>query len=245
MQVHRPSRGGQQPKNRKRQQHIAPEGGTCGGYIRPEAARHPEQILRKHKAQYADVEVARIPRRTRLRFRIGKSANGAEGEPYHHAAPDQVGENVPEGAVERQQRKAECRRKPCPAAAETAFLRCGERRLQNAQENYARHPAELRHIKDARRGIEQQQIQRPVECAESKAAVEAQQQEIRLPSAFPVGDTRKKRADERDQQFQQVLNQLHVSPRFLYEYPKKHKASGEVGREKQQKNGNDFSLITA
>ena len=97
---------------------------------------------------------------------------------------------------------------------ETAFLRCGERRLQNAQENYARHPAELRHIKDARRGIEQQQIQRPVEFAESKAAVEAQQQEIRLPSAFPVGDTRKKRADERDQQFQQVLNQLHVSPRF-------------------------------
>ena len=86
----------------------------------PEAARHPEQILRKHKAQYADVEVARIPRRTRLRFRIGKSANGAEGEPYHHAAPDQVGENVPEGAVERQQRKAECRRKPCPAAVETA-----------------------------------------------------------------------------------------------------------------------------
>ena len=155
----------------------------------PEAARHPEQILRKHKAQYADVEVARIPRRTRLRFRIGKSANGAEGEPYHHAAPDQVGENVPEGAVERQQRKAECRRKPCPAAVETAFLRCGERRLQNAQKNYARHPAELRHIKDARRGIEQQQIQRPVECAESKAAVEAQQQEIRLPAAFPVGDT--------------------------------------------------------
>ena len=161
------------------------------------------------------MEVPRILRRTRLRFRIGKSANGAEGEPYHHAAPDQVGENVPEGAVERQQRHAERRRKPCPAAAEAALVLTGERGLQNAQENYARHPAELRHIKDARRGIEQQQIQRPVECAEGKAAVEAQQQEIRLPAAFPIGDTRKKRTDERGQQLQQVLNQLHESPHFL------------------------------
>ncbi len=132
----------------------------------------------------------------------------------HHAAPDQVGENIPEDAVERQQRHAERRCKPCPAAAETAFLRCGERRLQNAQENYAGHPAELRHIKDPRRGIEQQQIQRPVERAEGKAAVEAQQQKIRLSAAFPVGDARKQRADERGQQLQQVLNQLHAHPRF-------------------------------
>ena len=160
------------------------------------------------------MEIPYIPRRARLRFRIDKPANGAVRERDHHAAPDQVGENVPEGAVERQQRKAECRRKPCPAAAETAFLRCGERRLQNAQENYARHPAELRHIKDARRGIEQQQIQRPVERAEGKAAVEAQQQEVRLSAAFPVGDAGKQCADERDQQLQQVLNQLHESPRF-------------------------------
>ena len=145
------------------------------------------------------MEVPHILRRARLRFRIGKPANGAVREHNHHAAPDQVGENVPEGAVERQQRKAECRRKPCPAAAETAFLRCGERRLQNAQENYAGYPAELRHIKDPRRGVEQQQIQRPVERAESKAAIEAQQQKIRLPAVFPVGDTRKQRADERGQ----------------------------------------------
>ena len=54
-----------------------------------------------------------IPRCARLRFRIGNPSNGAEGEPYHHAAPDQVGENVPESAVERQQRHAEHRRKPC------------------------------------------------------------------------------------------------------------------------------------
>ena len=140
-----------------------------------------------------------IPRRAHLRFRIGKPSNGAEGEPYHHAAPDQVGENVPKGAVERQQRHAERRRKPRPAAAEGAFLRGGERGLQNAQENYAGHPAELRHIKDPRRGIEQQQIQRPVERTEGKAAVEAQQQEIRLPAAFPVGYARKQRADERGQ----------------------------------------------
>ena len=155
-----------------------------------------------------------IPRRAHLRFRIGKPSNGAEGEPYHHAAPDQVGENVPESAVERQQRHAERRRKPCPAAAETALICSGQRGLQNAQENYAGHPAELRHIKDPRRGIEQQQIQRPVERTEGKAAVEAQQQKIRLTAVFPVGYARKQRTHERDQQLQQVLNQLHAHPRF-------------------------------
>ena len=157
-----------------------------------------------------------IPRRACLRFRIGKPPNGAEGEPYHHAAPDQVGENVPEGAVERQHRKTEHRRKPSPAAAEAALVCSGQRGLQNAQENYAGHPAELRHIKDPRRGIEQQQIQRPVERAEGKASVEAQQQKVSLPLTFPVGDTRKQCADERGQQLQQVLNQLHAHPRFPY-----------------------------
>ena len=37
-------------------------------------------------------------------------------------APDQVGENVPEDAVERQQRKAERRRKPRPSAAEATLV---------------------------------------------------------------------------------------------------------------------------
>ena len=145
------------------------------------------------------MEIPYIPRRARLRFRIDKPANGAVREHDHHAAPDQVGENVPENTVERQQRHAERRRKPCPAAAEGAFLRGGERGLQNAREDEARHPAELRHIKDPRRGIEQQQIQRPVERAEGKAAVEAQQQKVSLTVAFAVGDTRKQRADERGQ----------------------------------------------
>ena len=145
------------------------------------------------------MEVPHIPRRARLPIGVDQSTNGAEGEPYHHAAPDQVGENIPEDAVERQQRHAERRRKPRPSAAEAALVLTGERGLQNAQENYAGHPAELRHIKDPRRGIEQQQIQRPVERTEGKAAVEAQQQEIRLPAAFPVGYARKQRADERGQ----------------------------------------------
>ena len=145
------------------------------------------------------MEAPHIPRRARLSVGVDQPPNGAEGEPYHHAAPDQVGENVPKGAVERQQRKAECRRKPCPAAAEAALVLTGERGLQNAQENYAGHPAEFRHIKDPRRGIKQQQIQRPVERAEGKAAIEAQQQKIRLPVAFPVGDARKQRPDERGQ----------------------------------------------
>ena len=160
------------------------------------------------------MEVPHIPRRARLPIGVDHSTNGAEGDHNHHAAPDQVGENIPEDAVERQQRYAERRRKPRPAAAEAALVCSGQRGLQNVQENYAGHPAELRHIKDPRRGIEQQQIQRPVERAEGKAAVEAQQQEVRLPMAFAVGDARKQRADERDQQLQQVLNQLHESPRF-------------------------------
>ena len=161
------------------------------------------------------MEVPYIPRRARLRFRIGKPANGAVREHDHHAAPDQVGENVPEDAVERQQRHAERRRKPRPAAAEAALIRSRQSGLQKAQENYAGHPAELRDIKDPRRGIEQQQVQRPVERTEGKAAVEAQQQKIRLPVAFAVGDAGKQRANECDQQLQQVLNQLHESPRFL------------------------------
>ena len=160
------------------------------------------------------MEIPHIPRRIRLLVGVDQPPNGAEGEPYHHAAPDQVGEDVPEGAVERQQRHTEHRRKPCPAAAEAALVCSGQRGLQNMQENYAGHPAELRDIKDPGRGIEQQQIQRPVERTKGKAAVEAQQQKIRLPPAFPVGDTREQRADERDQQLQQVLNQLHAHPRF-------------------------------
>ena len=160
------------------------------------------------------MEVPHIPRRARLRFRIDKPSNGAEREPYHHAAPDQVGEDIPEDAVERQQRHAERRREPCPAAAEAALVLTGERCLQNAQENYASHPAELRHIKDPWRGVEQQKIQRPVERTEGKASIEAHQQKKRLSAAFAVGDTRKQRADERGQQLQQVLNQLHAHPRF-------------------------------
>ena len=156
-----------------------------------------------------------IPRRTRLPIGVYQPPDGAVREPNHHAAPDQVGENIPESAVEHQQRHAERRRKPCPAAAETALICSGQRGLQYPQEDHARHPAELRHIENARCGIEQQQIQRPVERTKGKVAVEAQQQKIRLPLTFPVGDTRKQRADERDQQLQQVLNQLHESHRFL------------------------------
>ena len=142
------------------------------------------------------MEIPHIPRRARLPIGVDQSSNGAEGEPYHHAAPDQVGENIPEDAVVRQQRHTERRRKPCPAAAEATLICSRQSGLQNAQEDEAGHPAELRHIKDPRRGIEQQQIQRPVERTEGKAAVEAQQQEVRLPPTFSARDTRKQRADE-------------------------------------------------
>ncbi len=102
----------------------------------------------------------------------------------------------PEGAVKHQQRHAKRRRKPCRAATEAARLEWREFLAKNVQEDEARHPAELRYIKNVRRGIEQQQIQRPVECAEGKATVETQQKKIRLPAASPVEDTRKQRTDE-------------------------------------------------
>ena len=161
------------------------------------------------------MEIPHIPRRARLPIGVDQPTNGAEGEPYHHAAPDQVGENIPEDAVERQQRHTERRREPRSAAAEGAFICSCQSGLQDSQEDEAGHPAELRDIKDPRCGIEQQQIQRPVERAEGKAAIEAQQQKVHLSAAFAVGDTRKQRADERGQQLQQVLNQLHESPRVL------------------------------
>ena len=145
------------------------------------------------------MEIPHIPRRIRLSVGVDQPTNGTEGEHDHHAAPDQIGEDVPKGAVERQQRHAERRRKPRPAAAEGALICSGQRGLQNAQEDEAGHPAELRHIKNPRCGIEQQQIQRPVECTEGKAAVEAQQHKIRLPAAFPVGYARKQCTDERGQ----------------------------------------------
>ena len=136
-----------------------------------------------------------MPRRIRLSACVNKPADSTEGQHDHHAAPDQVREDVAIGAVEHQQRKTERRRKPCPAAAEGALLRTGQRGLQDPQEDHADDPAELRHIENSRRGIEQQQVQRPVEGAQRKAAVKAeQQQKMRLPEAFPVVNTRKHRA---------------------------------------------------
>ena len=82
------------------------------------------------------MEVPHIPRRACLPIGVDQSTNGAAGEHNHHAAPDQVGENIPESTVERQQRKAECRREPCPAAAEAALICSRQSGLQNAQEMY-------------------------------------------------------------------------------------------------------------
>ena len=52
--------------------------------------------------------------------------------------------------------------------------------------------------------------------AETKRRIAKMGREKRRPAAFPVGYARKQRADERDQQLQQVLNQLPAVPRFPY-----------------------------
>ena len=183
----------------ERQQNIAPEGRACQRIVLPEAAGRPKEIFRRSKAQHGGMKVPHIPRRTGLTTRISEAPYGAEGERDHHAAPDQVGEDIPIGAVKHHQRHADQRRQPYHPAAEGTFVRARERCLQNAQEDHAGHPAEFRHIKHTRRRAKQQQIQRPVKRAQREAAVEAEQQKILLRSAFPIRKAGKARPSERDQ----------------------------------------------
>ena len=182
-----------------RQQNIAPEGRACQRIVLPEAAGRPKEIFRRSKAQHGGMKVPHIPRRTSLTTRISEAPYGAEGERDHHAAPDQVGEDIPIGAVKHHQRHTDQRRQPYHPAAEGTFVRARERCLQNAQEDHAGHPAEFRHIKHTRRRAKQQQIQRPVKHAQREAAVEAEQQKILLRSAFPIRKAGKARPGERDQ----------------------------------------------
>lgn len=108
----------------------------------------------------------------------------------------EIGKDIPIRTVEPQQRHADQGGEPRFSAAKAAFPRIGQRDLQNSQKNHAGDPAKLRHIKDPRRGVEQQQVQCPVKRPQGKAAVEAEQQKIRLSAAFLPCNTRKQRAEE-------------------------------------------------
>ena len=73
------------------------------------------------------------------------------GNNDHHAAPEQIGEDIPKGAVKHAQRNADQEGKQGFAACKTPFLCGGKPVLQKIKKNHAGHPAELLHIKDLRR----------------------------------------------------------------------------------------------
>ena len=148
---HRLSYGGQQPQNAARQQKVTPEGGPPNAVAPPEAAGSPKGIFCGGKAQDPDVKILHIPGTSGLLPRIGKPPYGAVGENHYQTAPNQVGENVSIGTVQRHQRNANERGKPCGAALESAFLLAGQGILQNTEKNHACNPPKLRHIKNLRR----------------------------------------------------------------------------------------------
>ena len=149
--AHRLSYGGQQPQNAARQQKVTPEGGPQNAVVPPEAARSPKGIFRSGKVQDPDVKILHIPGASSLLPRVGKPPYGAVGENHHQAAPNQIGENVSIGAVQRHQRNANEGGNPCGAALESAFFLARQGILQNTEKNHARNPPKLRHIKDPRR----------------------------------------------------------------------------------------------
>ena len=200
------------------------------------------------------MEIPHIPRRARLRFRIGNSSNGAEREPYHHAAPDQVGENIPEDAVERQQRHAERRRKPRPAAAEVAFLQVWRASPAKCAGRLRSPPSRIpTHKRPAvwYRTAADTASSRARRGQSSRRSTTSRKYAC-LP-AFAVGNAGKQRADERDQQLQQVLNQLHAASSLSLSCPssrficrsRKHKTVTHTPSKKRQQPDDDVSQSRA
>lgn len=65
------------------------------------------------------------------------------GNNDHHAAPEQIGEDIPKGAVKHAQRNADQEGKQGFAACKTPFLCGGKPVLQKIKKNHAGYPAEL------------------------------------------------------------------------------------------------------
>ena len=97
--LHRPSCGRQQSEYAARQQNIKPIIEEGSQIPLPEAAGSPKDIFRRHITQHPDMEISQLPRRSRLRSRISKPPYRMIGNSNHHAAPKQIRENIPKGAV--------------------------------------------------------------------------------------------------------------------------------------------------
>ncbi|CUQ55864.1 Uncharacterised protein [Dorea longicatena] len=55
--------------------------------------------LHRRIAQHPDVEMPQLPCRSRLCIGVSKPPDGMMGNNDHHAAPEQIGEDIPKGAV--------------------------------------------------------------------------------------------------------------------------------------------------
>ena len=97
--LHRLSCGWQQCKQAACKQKIKPAIGSGNGIARPQAAGDPKDILHRHIAQYPNVEIPHLTRCSRLYLRISKTPDRMIRNNDHHATPEQIGENIPKGAV--------------------------------------------------------------------------------------------------------------------------------------------------
>ena len=146
--LHRLSCGGQQSEDADRQQQIKPAIGTINGVARPEAAGGPQSVFYRNIAEDSDVKIPQVPSFSRLCLCVDKTVDGTIGDKDHHAAPEQVGENVTKGTVKCAQRNSDQRSQQGFPTGKASFLRGGESILQEIEKNNAGDPAEFRYIKD-------------------------------------------------------------------------------------------------
>ena len=142
--LHRLSCGRQQCKQAACKQKIKPAIGSGNGITRPQTAGDPKSILHRHTAQHPNVKIPHLTRCSCLYLRISKTSDRMIRNNDHHATPEQIGENIPKGAVKHT--KAECQIKGAIRAFRVKKSSFPGRRkgvLQKIKENHTGYPAEL------------------------------------------------------------------------------------------------------
>ena len=118
------------------------------------------------------------------------------GNNDHHAAPEQIGEDIPKGAVKHAQRNAEQGGKQGLAACKTPFLCGGKPVLQKIKKKSRWPPSQTPTHK---RPAAFQKIKADTASSretEGEAAVKTGQQEIRLCPAFQIPDAAQAEAQQ-------------------------------------------------
>lgn len=116
----------QQSEKAERQQKITPAIGTEDRVARPEAAGGPQSVFYRNIAEDSDVKIPQVPSFSRLCLCVDKTVDGTIGDKDHHAAPEQVGENVTKGTVKCAQRNSGQRSQQGFPTGKASFLRGGE-----------------------------------------------------------------------------------------------------------------------